>query len=78
MRYKPTKKAGVASAREIAKVTGQTLLGGVAVWVQGLDEGCKRMRTPAPCCQISCHIFVRPVISAGAGVFLRDHASVQL
>lgn len=32
MRYEPTKKAGVAPAREIAKVTRQTLLGGVAVW----------------------------------------------
>ncbi len=27
MRYEPTKKAGVAPAREIAKVTRQTLLG---------------------------------------------------
>ncbi len=79
MRYEPTKKAGVAPAHEIAKVTRQTPLDLVAVagMVQCLDQGCKRMHTPALCCQISC-LFVPRIISAGAGVFLRDHASMQL
>lgn len=66
MRYEPTKKAGVAPAREIAKVYRQTLLGGVAVWVQRLDEG---LQTHAYSCTLlsnSCHIFVPPIISAGA------------
>ena len=66
MRYEPTPKAGVAPAREIAKVRRHTLFGGSAVLDQCLDEGCKCMHTPALRCQISCHIFVPPLVSAGA------------
>ena len=47
MRYEPTPKAGVAPAREIAKVRRHTLFGGSAVSEQCLDEGCKCMRAPA-------------------------------